>query len=154
MDGIQLVSLHRDELRAIMPVMESAFSPQFGEAWTLEQCQSTMLIPGAHVVAAFDGDRPIGFAFWLTVVDNSELLLLAVLPELRGQGVGKILLEEWIDRSKEARVQNLFLEVRETNNALDFYRLFGFDVIGKRPNYYKLPDGNNLAALTMKKSFI
>lgn len=154
MDGIQLVSLHRDEVRAIMPVMESAFSPQFGEAWTLEQCQSTMLIPGAHVVAAFEGDTAIGFAFWLTVVDNSELLLLAVLPELRGQGVGKILLEEWIDRSKEARVQNLFLEVRETNNALDFYRLFGFDVIGKRPNYYKLPDGNNLAALTMKKSFI
>lgn len=152
MDAFQLVPLHRDEIRAIMPVMESAFAPEFGEAWTLEQCQSTMLIPGAQVVAAFEGDEVLGFAFWLTVVENSELLLLAVRPELRGRGIGKILVEEWVSRSAQAEVKNLFLEVRETNNALDFYRLFDFDVIGKRSNYYKLPDGNNLAALTMKKS--
>lgn len=152
MSGIELVGLDRSSVRAIMPVMDAAFAPEFAEAWTLEQCEATLLIPGAKVAAAFQGDKIVGFAFWLTVVENSELLLLAVMPQLRGQGLGRLLLDEWIQQSRSDKVKQLFLEVRETNEALEFYRLSGFDVIGKRPNYYKLPDGNNLSALTMKKS--
>lgn len=148
---IDLVALDRDNVRAVMPVMETAFAAEFGEAWTLEQCQSTLLIPGAKIVAAFQNNDAVGFAFWLTVVENSELLLLAVAPDKRGQGLGKLLLDEWIIQSINAKVKNLFLEVRETNVALEFYKLSGFEAIGKRSNYYKCPDGNNLAALTMKK---
>ena len=152
MRNIELITIDRDNVRNIMPVMESAFDPQFGEAWTLEQCQSTMLIPGAHIIAAIQDDYIIGFAYWLTIFENSELLLLAVHPQKRGQGVGRMLLNEWSDQSFNDQVKHLFLEVRETNEALRFYTLSGFEIIGKRENYYHLSDGDNLSALTMRKS--
>lgn len=147
-----IIPISQDAVAAIMPVMDCAFDPHYSEAWTLEQCQSTLLLPGTHLIAAIKNDHVVGFAFWMSVVENSELLLLAVDPALKGQGIGRYLMDHWIQHCSHHKAKHLFLEVRENNNALDFYKLFKFDVIGTRTNYYKCSDGKQLSALTMKKA--
>ena len=134
-----------------MPVMEQAFDPKFGEAWTAEQCRSTMLLPGTNLIAAIDNEKVLAFAMWLTVLEYSELLLLAVVPQVQNSGIGRKLLEEWTDNCVYNDVQNQFIEVRENNNAVGFYKKFGFNVIGKRADYYSGSNGLQFSALTMRR---
>lgn len=148
---MELKFIYPDTMSAIMPVMEQAFDPKFGEAWTVEQCRSTMLLPGTNLIAAIDNEKVLAFAMWLTVLENSELLLLAVVPQVQNSGIGRKLLEEWTDNCVNNDAQNQFIEVRENNNAVGFYKKFGFNVIGKRADYYSGSNGLQLSALTMRR---
>src|SRR3546814_8151503 len=84
-----------------MRVMESAFDPVYGEAWSLAQLLTLFALPSARIVVAWDGDAPCGFSAARIAGPESELLLLAVDPARRGRGIGGRLLAEWRDRSEE-----------------------------------------------------
>ena len=86
-------------------------------------------------------DRPVaGFcAFWL-VIDQAHINNLAILPELRGQGLGTQLLEAIIDEAAHLGAILLTLEVRQSNApALRLYEKAGFYREGVRKNYYTNP---------------
>lgn len=148
---IEIRQLHPSDAALIMPIMSSAFDPAFGEAWRLDQCAATLLLPGSALYSAYQDDVIVGFSLIQSLFENSELMLLAVHPEYRGQSIGKILVQHWESFHLEAGGKQLFLEVRENNPALHFYKSLDFEVVGRRPNYYKTMDGNPLAALTMNK---
>jgi ribosomal-protein-alanine N-acetyltransferase len=85
--------------------------------------------------------RPVaGFcAFWL-VIDQAHINNLAVLPELRGQGLGTQLLEAVIAEAAHLGAILLTLEVRQSNApALRLYEKAGFYREGVRKNYYTNP---------------
>ncbi len=151
MADISISRLPREEAARIMPVMTSAFDPAFGEAWRLDQCIGSLLLPGSALYVAQVDGKDAGFALVQTLFENSELLLLAVDPLYRGNGIGTKLVKLWQEIHVSEGGQQLFLEVRENNPALKFYQDLGFDIVGRRAGYYKTPDGNNLAALTMNK---
>lgn len=151
MQVLKISSIRHDEVAAIMPVMERAFDPNFGEAWTMEQCRSTMLLPGTSLIVAIDKEEIVAFALSLTVLENSELLLLAVLPQAQNCGIGRKLVDEWTDECTNSNVRNQFLEVRENNKAIKFYENLGFSIIGERAGYYTGSDGLHLSALTMRR---
>ena len=86
-------------------------------------------------------DTPVaGFcAFWL-VIDQAHINNLAVLPELRGQGLGTQLLEAVIAEAAHLGAILLTLEVRQSNApALRLYEKAGFYREGVRKNYYTNP---------------
>jgi ribosomal-protein-alanine N-acetyltransferase len=78
-----------------------------------------------------------GFAVARSVAsDESELLNLAVAPEFRRRGLATLLLDDLAMRHPG----DIFLEVRESNKAaLSFYQAFGFETLGRRPEYYLDP---------------
>lgn len=64
-----------------------------------------------------------------------EILNLAVDPEFRGHGVGRLLLAAELERGGTH-----FLEVRESNvAALQLYERHGFEIVGRREEYYDNP---------------
>lgn len=138
-----------DDPALIMDVMQSAFVSAYGEAWTYEQCRSSLLLPGCALIVAEEQGVVIGFALTSTVLENSELLLLAVAPNARNRGIGKLLVQRWRDDALANGVSKLFLEVRENNPARQLYSLLGFEPIGVRANYYSCPNGAKLSAITM-----
>ncbi|HOW57202.1 MAG TPA: ribosomal protein S18-alanine N-acetyltransferase [Smithellaceae bacterium] len=74
--------------------------------------------------------------FWL-VADEAHLHNLAVLPELRGQGLAGYLLSAMKEISKQLGIKAQTLEVRENNKeAIKLYGKYGFVVKGRRRNYY------------------
>ena len=134
-----------------MSVMDRAFDPQFGEAWTASQCTGVLSMPGAQLLIARAPD-PVGFALVRTVIDETELMLLAVAPEMRGQGIGHALLQHSIDTATASGATNYFLEVRSDNSAIIFYESFGFQQVGVRHDYYRGVDGHRRNALTYRLS--
>jgi [ribosomal protein S18]-alanine N-acetyltransferase len=149
----QIVVGDARDVAAIMPVMETAFDPLFGEAWTAAQCLSTLAMPGAQLLLAMDGDRTTGFALSRVVSDEEELLLIGVLPDSRRNGVGRQLVETLLKNAQKSFRAAVFLEVREGNAAQHFYKSMGFQPVGRRKAYYHAKDGTRFDAITMAVRF-
>lgn len=140
------------ELDQVMQVMEAAFDPSFGEAWTRAQCAGILPMSGVRMTIARMDDRPAGFSLTRHVADEAELLLLAVAPDIRGKGIGGALLSEFIGSGAELGLRRLHLEVRESNPAVSLYARNRFLIEGRRPKYYRGTNGDFHDALTMART--
>ncbi len=143
-----------DDLDAVMVVMEAAFGDRFGEAWTRSQCSGILPMAGVTLTLArlTPAGAVAGFSLARAVADESELLLIAVDPANHRQGIGSVLLEDFIDRARTAGIGRLHLEVRAGNSAVGMYRAAGFDPVGRRRDYYRGVDGQRFDALTFAKT--
>jgi [ribosomal protein S18]-alanine N-acetyltransferase len=149
MTGVEIICAGAEDLPAIMPVMASAFGAQFGEAWTESQCLGVVSMPGSHLVIARD-DSTIGFALSRVIVDECELMLLAVASSAQRLGIGRDLLNVVINDARAANAVSLFLEVRSGNPAIMLYSSAGFVEVGRRRGYYRGLDGETYDALTFR----
>ena len=87
-------------------------------------------------VAEQDG-QVVGFVVWRRLVETeSEILNLAVVPELRRSGIARALLAPILMGGSN----RVYLEVREANQtARMFYKSMGFQEVNRRPKYYENP---------------
>jgi [ribosomal protein S18]-alanine N-acetyltransferase len=138
------------DLDCVVEVMNTAFDERFGEAWTRSQCAGILPMPGVKlVVARFSDGRAAGFSLHRTICDEAELLLIAVSPEFRRRGIGKMLLDRFLDYARDRGATRVHLEVREGNPAVIMYRTAGFSVVGRRRKYYRGRFGGEYDALTL-----
>lgn len=141
-----------DDLDAVTAVMERAFDPHYGEAWTRSQCAGILPMMGVSLVLAEDGPTLMGFALHRTISDEAELLLLAVDPTAQGRGIGRMLLDQFGDECGEKGAHRLHLEVRDGNPATHFYESAGYTIAGRRLRYYCGDEGDRIDALTYVKN--
>jgi ribosomal-protein-alanine N-acetyltransferase len=74
---------------------------------------------------------------WL-VVDEAHIGTIAVHPDYRQHGIGRILLARGLLESQGRGARRAYLEVRRSNLAAQaLYRQFGFLEVGVRPRYYQ-----------------
>lgn len=150
-------------LDRIMAVMEAAFDPAYGEAWNRRQVADALSMPSTHaLVVDCDGmligaddasDRTAGgFVLSRHVLDEEELLLIAVAPGCRRRGVGAILIGQLFTAARGRGIKRIYLEMRRGNPALFLYRKLGFEPIGERPNYYRMANGERIDAITFGRS--
>ena len=139
------------DLDAVMRVMDAAFGQRFGEAWTRSQLAGILPMAGVRLSLARDADQDdvIGFSLVRTVTDESELLLIAVLPNCHRRGAGGILLDDFLNRARNDGVRRVHLEVRDGNPAITMYENAGFSSVGRRHNYYRAADGQRFDAITL-----
>jgi ribosomal-protein-alanine N-acetyltransferase len=106
---------------------------------------------GVFLVLAIDraSKAVVGFALFRTVAGESELLLIGVLPDEQRRGVGRLLLDDFLNRATAERLTRAHLEVRDGNPALAMYRTAGFSPVGRRRNYYHATDGKRYDAITL-----
>jgi len=72
---------------------------------------------------------------------EAEILTLAVVPQARGQGLGRALLHAAIAQSEALGAEAVFLEVGADNpHALALYAGLGFAKVGLRNAYYTSGD--------------
>jgi ribosomal-protein-alanine acetyltransferase len=77
---------------------------------------------------------------WRHLGEEAEILDVAVPTKHRRRGYARFLLKNFLHLAQERGARGVFLEVRESNAAgLALYREFGFEAIGRRPNYYRDP---------------
>ena len=149
---ITIVEGDAADIAAIMPIMNDAFDPAFGESWTTAQCLSALAIPDCRLLIAKADDVVAGFTMSRWVLEMEELLMIGVSRAWQRQNVGSKLLGAIVDHAKAAGRQKLFLEVRDGNVAHDFYRASGFQPIGRRKQYYRGSNGVRPDAVTMAMS--
>lgn len=79
-----------------------------------------------------------GFALGRAVADEAELLTIAVLPDARRTGLGKLLMTGFLAEAARRGATCAFLEVSEENlPALALYQSAGFALAGRRRGYYR-----------------
>ena len=143
------------DIDRIMAVMAVAFDPAYGEAWTRRQVEDALSIGNCRYFLIDSAGNPAeseqptaGFFLSRTGYEEEELLLLAISPEYRRRGLGKILLNHFISSIKRKDIKRILLEMRRGNPAENLYRAAGFNAIGERPNYYRANNGERIDAIT------
>jgi ribosomal-protein-alanine N-acetyltransferase len=140
------------DAQAVDLLSREAFDPGFREAWSAPQILRLLADPGAFLLLAEIDCNLIGFALVRTVVQEAELMLCAVAPSERRQGVAQLLVEQALAAAAARGARRLFLEVRESNSAARaFYKQQNFRLIGVRPGYYKSVTGEPVAAMTLSR---
>ena len=103
--------------------------------WSVRQFQDS-LEAGQRCTVMVDDTKVVGFCILQPVLDEANLLLMAIDPQYQGQGRGQALLEESMELLGESCVM-IFLEVRISNrSAISLYEKVGFHQMGIRKNYY------------------
>ena len=81
---------------------------------------------------------PVGFILLQRAADTADVIELSVRARLRRQGMGRHLLEHGLLLANEHGIKRVVLDVEVTNKAAyKLYRSAGFELVGKRSNYYQ-----------------
>ena len=95
---------------------------------------------GTLAASLGEDGRLLGYGCLICAADEAEITNLAVTADERRRGIGGGILDYLIRTASESAVRNIYLEVRESNGgAAALYASRGFEAIGKRPGYYRLP---------------
>lgn len=145
-----------DDLDRIMAVMDAAFDPMWGEAWTRRQVSDSLVFAHTHYrLVDRDGADPskshaaaMGFTLVRAAPGEEELLLVGVVPEARGRGLGEQLIRKAVADARTRHAERLFLEARHNNPAIRLYERLGFSEIGRRKEYYRTASGEKIDAIT------
>ncbi|MGG9992911.1 ribosomal protein S18-alanine N-acetyltransferase [Streptococcus suis] len=117
---------------AVLAIMESVYEQS---PWTLEQIASSMSSQDEDYYLAYEGQELVGFLAVQTVLDEMEILQIAVKADFQRMGIASQLMATVMDWDGD-----IFLEVRESNSAAQaLYTRQHFTKIGKRKDYYRNP---------------
>ena len=112
----------------------------FSMPWSENSVRSELINPLSLWLVAVDGERLAGYIGSQTVLDEADMMNVAVAPEYRRQGIAQKLVERLEAALREKQVRCLTLEVRASNEpAKALYEGCGFLQVGRRPNYYRNP---------------
>ena len=146
--AVEIASGRVSDADAVDRVMQAAFEPRYGEAWTRAQCVGILTMPGVWLtLARIEGDV-VGFALVRAIMDEAELLLIAVDPACRRRGVAGALMRSILDECRGRGVHRVHLEVRANNHAVALYAAHGFTKVGERRDYYRAKSGVSFVAHT------
>jgi ribosomal-protein-alanine N-acetyltransferase len=86
--------------------------------------------------------RIVVFGVMMRAPGEAQILNLSVVPDARRQGLGRALLERFLDDALRAGAEQVFLEVRISNGpAIALYESAGFEPVARRANYYPAKSG-------------
>ena len=112
----------------------------FAMPWSEKSVAGELDNPLALWLVVMEGDRLAGYVGSQTVMDETDMMNLAVAPQFRRQGVGETLVNALVASLKELGSRCLTLEVRDSNGpARALYAKLGFVEVGRRRGYYRDP---------------
>ena len=118
--------------------------------WTQKQFEESIASYQSTVIEM--QGAVVGFCILQPVLDEANLLLMAIHPSQQGKGLGYQLLDQSIAMLKNDPIQ-IFLEVRESNHAaIALYQKADFHQIDLRKNYYPLEKGGREHAVIMVRA--
>jgi ribosomal-protein-alanine N-acetyltransferase len=131
-------------IRSAVPADAEAFVAierrSFSDPWTEASFREALTSPWTFGIAAQGSRGVAGCLIARDVAGTGEILNLAVAPEFRRRGVGGALLRAGLNALRHRRVDEVFLEVRESNrSAQSLYTSHGFRSVGQRAAYYRNP---------------
>ena len=123
---------------ADIPAIVAIEATAFYDAWNENMLRNELDNALTTYLVMESAGRLVGYAgFWL-VAGEAQVTRVAVLEELRGQGLGTRLTAAMVNKAWELGAEAVTLEVRESNVAAQkAYLTCGFASEGVRPNYYE-----------------
>lgn len=117
----------------------------FSDPWSENSVASELNNPLSVWLVAEENGVVCGYVGSQTVLDETDMMNIAVHPDFRRKGIAAALIAELVRLLKERGSRILRLEVRESNApAIALYETMGFTQLGLRKNYYRNPKENAL----------
>ena len=123
-----------EDLEALYAIEVASFSTP----WSKRALALDLENPLSHYILLEDDQgKVLGYGGMMKLVDEGHILNIALAPEARGKGYSHRLMEAMLDLAQDLGIRAMTLEVRPSNEpALALYEGFGFQVGGRRKNYY------------------
>ena len=142
---MKFVAMNLSHVHAVARLEEICFH----DPWSLNAITSEVSNPLSAWIVALEGERVVGYVGSQSVIDQADMMNIAVDPDYRRHGIAEHLVGELETQLRERDVRELLLEVRVSNEpARKLYEKLGFTVVGRRPGYYSRPRED---ALIMRK---
>ena len=139
----QLRSMIHDDLPLVSDIERRSYDFPWSHS-VFRDC----LLAGYICIVLERGEEIAGYGILSIAAGEAHILNLCVDPIFRALGYGTRLLNEILERARNAEVKEVFLEVRPTNSdALSLYLKKGFRQIANRSAYYQAPEGREDAAV-------
>ena len=124
------------DLPALVAVEQACFS----DPWSARSLQQAIQSETSRSFVAENAGGVVGYVLARISGPEGEILDLAVVPSVRRRGVGRSLLNVAKDALHGAGVVEVYLEVRESNQAaIALYQAEGYRPTGMRRHYYRNP---------------
>ncbi|SDJ05636.1 ribosomal-protein-alanine N-acetyltransferase [Ferrimonas sediminum] len=132
-----------------LPVAELYGIEQLSHRYPWSQATLASCLGSSYQGEALKVDGvPVGYYITHTVVGEATLMNICLLPDMRGQGLGRRLLQRCLDTLLQQQAECCFLEVRASNeSALALYRNIGFAQLSRRKGYYPTDNGREDAVI-------
>jgi len=134
--GIRITPMQQEDCEEVFQLFKKCFA----NTWSYQSIQDMFLQPGYSSLVARKNGTIIGYIGILTVLDEADIINVAVDPDHQGMHIGSDLLQCMLQEADRQGIQKMFLEVRISNQpAIRLYQKGGFSRVGIRKNYYKHP---------------
>ncbi|WP_212111153.1 ribosomal protein S18-alanine N-acetyltransferase [Bartonella queenslandensis] len=144
--------LQVDDSASLHQIHQHCFTPAWGKQ-AFDNFLTDHSVFGYKVFFIDRSDQILGFCLCRLILDEAEIITIAVHPHYRQQGIGILLIDHTIRHLHDKRATKLFLEVESTNlSALNLYQRFEFQKISERLAYYPSKNGRG-DAIIMQKTF-
>ena len=111
----------------------------FAEPWS-ESSLSLLTREGGVAFVVCEEGRAVAYGGMMTVLDEGQITNVAVHPDCRRRGYGRVIAEALVVYAKDNGLVSISLEVRESNEAaISLYRACGFEICGRRRGFYRKP---------------
>ncbi|MDE0975322.1 MAG: ribosomal protein S18-alanine N-acetyltransferase [Candidatus Nanopelagicales bacterium] len=128
----------------VVDALEQALFPQ--DPWSIDQWWRELAQLHNYYFVVESAGELCGYAGLSISGSDADLQTIGISDSFQRQGIGRKLLDQLVDLSRDLGVTYIFLEVRSDNtSALSMYSSFGFVEISKRARYY--PDGTDAVIL-------
>lgn len=133
---MRIIRMNKDHVSQIAHLEAQCFS----DPWSEKSIASELENPLSLWLVAEENGQVFGYVGSQTVLDESDMMNVAVDPRFRRQGIARALIETLIAELAKMGSRCLRLEVRVSNeNARALYERMGFQQLGLRKNYYHNP---------------
>ena len=133
---MRIIRMNKDHVSQIAHLETQCFS----DPWSEKSIASELENPLSLWLVAEEDGQVYGYVGSQTVLDESDMMNVAVDPRFRRQGIARALIETLIAELSKMGSRCLRLEVRVSNeNARALYARMGFQQLGLRKNYYHNP---------------
>ena len=120
----------------------------FDDFWNMDILKDELTSETSQFICAKLENKLVGFAGIKIILDEADIMNIAVKIDYRRQGIATLLLNHILTICKEKDIKTIHLEVNEENfSAISLYQKFGFEECGRRKQYYD----NKYDAILMKK---
>jgi ribosomal-protein-alanine N-acetyltransferase len=127
----------------------------FHRGWSDGDIETMLLDRAVLAHRATLGRSLVGFILSRLIVDEAEILSVAVNASRRGKGLARRLLDLHLRRLAGLGARAVFLEVGQDNvPALRLYKRAGFREVGRREAYYRDAAGKTTAALVLRRDLV
>jgi ribosomal-protein-alanine N-acetyltransferase len=134
--GIERMEL--DHLEGVLSIERSSSLTPWSKEMFIEELRNPLSHCFIHRVKRGEPHSILGFICFRNMGEESELLNIGVHPMHRRMGIGKQLMQFYMDFCSERQIKSFYLEVYASNpSAIRLYRWFSYQPVGTRKKFYQ-----------------